>query len=1087
MGNKKIDKDIIQDIVALTPMQEGMFFHYLRDPGGEHYFEQLILKISGTVDTRIFEKAWNVVIETNEMLRVVYRWDKLEKPVQVILKHHNIQVRYHDLTVGENGPKNAELEDIIAEDRRERFDLREVPFRITLCKAGEAEYHMIVSNHHILYDGWSSGIILKEFFSVYNTLSRHPGPVESVKPEIIKKGKFKDFVKWAQTRGGTGEQETFWKEYLLSGANKDADKDTHKIDTPLTGKPKPAPRRIRRTGSFRFEIPRPLTRELSAFVKLHKITLASFLTGAWGLLLQKFNNTHDIIFDTTVSGRGAKIKGIEDMVGMFINTLPLRVRTESGETPAGLLTRLYAETQRREAFENTPLADINEYVEAFRQEMEPLFESVLILENYPLDRQLMQEKGTLSVDSFSISGRTQYDLTLIITIFDGIELDITFNKDLFDEELLSRLCRYFTQLMEAVTKESQKPVGEIEFIPGAELAELRERLISAPKPEPAPGVPYTAPRDDVEEKLAEIWSELLKVEKARIGIDADFFDFGGHSLKASLLAARMHRAFNVKIPLEEIFKQATIRRLAGYIRGASPEEYEAIEPAEVKDIYEVSSVQHRMYALQQLDPESTAYNVSSILEVEGELAPPVVDLFEKAFKELIRRHESLRTSFLQVDGEPKQKIHDNMDFELEYLDEGPSGTHTPYPLSLISSFIRPFDLSRLPLMRARLVKTGEARHLFILDMHHIITDGFSMNTFIRELVALCRGETLPPLKNQYKDFSLWQYDRLLSGKLKLQEDYWLNLFSGEVPVLDILTDFPRPAVQRFEGDRIHFVLDSDISARLDRLARDTGATLFMVLLTAFNVLLYRYTGQEDIVIGTTVSGREHPDLEAIVGLFIETLAIRNFPSGDKTFKEFLTAVRAQTLAAYENGSYPFRELIRKTVGSGEMAHNPLFNVMLIVQNVDMTKLELEGLRFNPYLYYNKMSKLDLTLEAVEDRDEIKFHIEYSTVLFKRDTVERLAGHFVNILKGAVADPGIPISAIDILSPEESRRIREDFRGSGWDPDPGSYPKDKRIEEIFEEQVARTPDHIAVVHEGRHITYRLLNERADLLSKKIKEL
>jgi hypothetical protein len=467
------------------------------------------------------------------------------------------------------------------------------------------------------------------------------------------------------------------------------------------------------------------------------------------------------------------------------------------------------------------------------------------------------------------------------------------------------------------------------------------------------------------------------------------------------------------------------------------------------------------------------------MEVEGKVDNAVIEMFQKAFRQLIQRHEVLRTSFHQVNGEPMQKIHKHVEFKIKYAGSGSK--------LLISHFIRPFDLSRAPLMRAKLVKIAETRHLLILDMHHIITDGFSMDTFIKEFGALCRGEVLPGVKTHYKDFSEWQYHGLQSGKQKNQEAFWLNEFPGELPVLNLLTDFPRPLVQQFEGGRVHFVLDKEITLRLNQLARQTGVTLFMVLLAAFNVLLYRYTGQEDIVIGTTVAGRDHPGLESIIGLFIETLAIRNQPSGDKTFAGFLQEVRARTLAAYENEIFPFRELIRKLGDAGDRSRNPLFDVMLIVQNVDMVELELEGLRFIPYPYYSEVSKLDITLEAVESEGETRFHIEYSTALFKPETMERMAGHYANILKEVTTNPGLRVSEINILSPGERHRILEDFKGSHWDPGLGTYPKNKRIEEIFEQQVAGTPDNIAVVYEDQHLTYRQLDEKANIISKIIKEL
>ncbi|HLP59767.1 MAG TPA: condensation domain-containing protein [Candidatus Deferrimicrobium sp.] len=1083
-------KKNITDILALTPMQEGMLFHYLKSPDSSRYVEQLALQISGEIDLQIITEAWNIVIESNEMLRASFRWEKVKSPVQVILKDHHLNPEYYDLTTSPGGEREKLAAEIKIAERNKKFDLRKPPFRITICRMDQNKAEMIITNHHILYDGWSNGILLKEFFSVYNDRLAHRDVRKFSKSE------FKDFLKWIRERQNKEEQESFWKNYLLAGRD---------METP--GLPSIRKRIKRRQivniGQYLYKFPTELSRQLETFTKQHKITLSSLLTVAWGILLQKYQQVEDVIFDTTVSGRSARIKGIEDIVGMFINTLPMRVQTLPGERISDLLDRQYAGMQQRETYENTPLTDINEYVEisSFRDKEKKLFDSVLVLENYPLDKQLMQENGKLTVDSYSVSGMTQYDITLIITIFDDIELNITFNKDLFDEDSLNRLSGHFTDILAGMLGYPLETVAKIAVNPSAEREMLLERLAAMEESGAIEETPYVAPRDTLEKKLAQVWAEVLNVERRdeyhkSIGIDDNFFDFGGHSLKATLLSARIHRDFDVKISLEEIFKNPTIAQLAHFIRESSPGAYgvyEDIKPAQEKGFYMLSSVQQRMYALQQLDPDSTAYNVTAVMETGGEVDGKVISMFQTAFVELIRRHEILRTSFHLVNGEPMQKIHEPGEIALaiEYEDLEVRGDslvgEAQQPAFNIRNFIRPFDLSRVPLIRVKLVKYGTGRHWLILSMHHIITDGFSMNIFVEEFGALCRGETLPVLKKQYKDFSEWQYNRLQSGKLKEQSDYWLNEFSGELPVLNMLTDYPRPLVQQFEGDRVHFVLDKEITRQLHRLARQSDATLFMILLTAFNILLYRYTGQEDMIIGTTVAGRSHPGLESMIGLFIETLALRNNPSGDKTFESFLSEVRSRTLAGYDNEAYPFKELIKKIGDAGEMSRNPLFDVMLIVQNVEIPTLELEGLTFTPIPYYSKESKLDMTLEAVEIEGELKFHIEYSTALFKSDTIERLAGHYVNILKEVVLNPGIRIAEIEILGLEEKHLILEDFRWSHWNPEPGKYPFDKRIEEIFVDQVSQTPDNIAVVYEDQHITYRQLNERANSISKIIEEL
>ncbi|MDQ1350042.1 MAG: hypothetical protein QG657_343, partial [Acidobacteriota bacterium] len=572
----------IEDILALTPMQEGMLFHYLKAPDSSRYIEQLALRLNGEIDLQTTTAAWNTVIQNNEMLRAIFRWEKVKNPVQVILKEYHITPLYHDLSTAPGDEKAKLLAEIKTADREKIFDLHQPPFRVTLCQIARDKAEMIITNHHILYDGWSNGILLKEFFSAYNDLLEHR------QPHKIAKAGFKDFVKWILQPQDKEEQEKFWKDYLLSGRDRET-------PGPSTIGKRVKRRDILNTGQFLYQFPAGLNQRLESFVKQHKITLSSLLTSAWGLLLQKYHQVDDVIFDTTVSGRSAKIRGIEDMVGMFINTLPLRVQARTGERICDSLVRQYAEAQQRETYENTPLADINEYMEiaASRQKTETLFSSVLVLENYPLDKQLMQEKGKLTVDSYAVSGMTQYDVTLIITIFDDIELNITFNKDLFTEEMLNRMSEQFIIILEEIIKSPLKSAAEIELPTAVEREKLLERLAMLEQSGGIEETEYVAPRDKLEKKLAKVWAEVLNIERRdehhqSIGINDNFFDFGGHSLKATLLAARIHQDFEVKIPLEEIFKDPTIAYLAQYIKEASAkthEAYESIAPAGEKEFY----------------------------------------------------------------------------------------------------------------------------------------------------------------------------------------------------------------------------------------------------------------------------------------------------------------------------------------------------------------------------------------------------------------------------------------------------------------------------------------------------------------------
>ena len=343
---KKTGRKYIEDIIALTPMQEGMLFHYLKNPESNLYFEQLCLDISGTVDIEIFKKAWNFVIEENEMLRVLFQWEKLKNPVQIFLKEHKIQSEYYDFSdrVIREGKKC--LEELKINDRAKKFDLREVPFRVTLCKIQEDKYVMIISNHHILYDGWSNGIILREFFNAYTDF------VDLKEPEKPAKTKFKEFVKWIQDQD-TEKEEKFWRNYLKGF---DTQRD---LSIKKRGKGKEPPE----TKNVQISFTKDIKSELERFVKRDKLTLASLLYSVWGILLQKYNNTDDVVFGTTVSGRSAKVQGIEEMVGLFINTLPLRVQSNPGEKIEDLLYKIDNALQQREEHEAASLIKAVQWAE----------------------------------------------------------------------------------------------------------------------------------------------------------------------------------------------------------------------------------------------------------------------------------------------------------------------------------------------------------------------------------------------------------------------------------------------------------------------------------------------------------------------------------------------------------------------------------------------------------------------------------------------------------------------------------------------------------------------------------------------------
>ncbi len=583
---------------------------------------------------------------------------------------------------------------------------------------------------------------------------------------------------------------------------------------------------------------------------------------------------------------------------------------------------------------------------------------------------------------------------------------------------------------------------------------------------PAPGgaadrQAYTVPRNVTEMKLCALWEEVLK--NGPVGIRDHFFERGGHSLKATALVSRIAKEFGVQVPLQDIFARPTVEELASVIQDLEESPYESIQPAQKQDTYPVSSAQKRMYVLQQLEDGGVGYNMPAVLELTGPLDR---GRLEETFRELVERHESLRTSFeTGPDGEPVQRIHDSVPFQ---LDEAESA----------DAFVRPFCLEEAPLFRAALVKESGERHLLLTDMHHIISDGVSVNTLIKEFGELYAGRSLAPMRLQYKDYAVWQRSFQEKEGYQKQEAYWLKRLEGELPVLELPADKPRPAVRSFAGGNVSCTLDAETASGLHRIARDHGSTLYMVLLAAYNTLLARLSGQEDIIVGSPIAGRPHKDLEPILGMFVNTLAIRTEPKGDKRFTDYLAEVRQAALEAYEHQDYPFEELVERLGVQRDMSRNPLFDVMFVLQNMERESLVLNKLHLAQAAdTSHKTAKFDATLYASEGSDgSISFDFEFNTDIYQKQTIEKWLSYFTRILTKVIENQAIPLGDIHVLDDAETNRVIYQFNQTKSD-----YPRHETISRLFERQAKETPDARAVVYDGQILTYRELNERANRIA------
>jgi amino acid adenylation domain-containing protein/non-ribosomal peptide synthase protein (TIGR01720 family) len=1547
----KLDKKNIESVLPLTPMQEGILFHYLKNPAGAEYVEQLRIILEGTVAFDEFQLAWRIVVGQNQALRTVFRWEKLDRPIQVVLKEHEGPVVYYDDSTAAGEP------DV-------RFDLRKVPFRVVLRRIATNRFEMKVFHHHILYDGWSNGVLLREFFSVFSTLCRGDIPLLKTKNSF---SHYIDYLEKSDKTAASG----FWSRYL-SGFQRSG-------GLPFAYKEAPCDCG-QKFDSIVFRLDPGVLESLETLARRERVTLASVYYGAWGMLLQRYLNCPDVLIGTAVSGRSANIAGIDNMTGLFINTLPLRVREFAGDSVMDFLGRLDSQSRERNRYDYSSLVEIKAAIGWMVGE--DLFDTLVVVENYPLDVDGLTGVGPARVLSVEDSGSSNFDLALstggilgdtfrmkyregrftpaearriaghfetLLTLFAAAperdlstleilsepekqtiltmcnhnpeprgmrrnlielfcnqaektpnrkavegpslssgpgypDIQLTFaqlnalvdrlagelcrrgrmdgtlvavmmersvelvaallailraggaylpltpdipshrltfivkdsavqtvitqnwganpigwtlvelfgDRRVFADKLdrrakgtrtlplsgdpddpayliytsgstgrpkgvvarhesvalliraqqnkfavtchdrilhfsavtfdasvaqiflplltgaslvvvsrdlildsgnfwpfvarrqithlhavpsflsnlsgdvpacVSRIltggdvcptslarkffkrCRFFnrygptegtvTALEHLVTdvgpaaakipigkpldyvgiyildfRRRLSPVGAVGelYISGSGLAfgylndpeSTSERFMTVPGitcsplyrtgdlgrwnsdgtvdfigrvdrqvkirgyrielgdieahltdvegireaavlvdmtpngdaslrgyyvadtpiPErelasflegrlpgymiPAgfshletmplsssgkldrsqlPQVDYTienrdqAPRDFVEEMLVDIWADILALPASAVGVNRSFFKMGGHSLSVASLMGKIYQRLGKQISFEQFFKTPTVRGIAHYLQVSGAEGFGAIEAVEKKEYFPLTGQQRRLYALYELDRESTAYNLPFAARLDG-----AVDLhrFQDAFRHLIRRHESLRTCYRMLDREPVQLVQRDVDFVVRVMDETPADDIE----GAIDSFCRPFDLERAPLFRVEARTLGETAFLLLMDIHHIVADGLSLGILFDQLIALYNGEALPAPTTTYQDYQLWSHLRRADNSFEPQALYWKQELAGDLPVLDLPVDFQRESRLDFVGRSLRFTIDRRMTEGLKDLATNRGTTLYMVLLAMYYVLLSYLADQEEIIVGTPVSGRRHSDLQLVVGMFVNTVAMRGKPLGEKRFTQFLAEVKDKTIGGLENQDIPFDQILLQNNVPRHAGRNPLFDCLFsFFEGIAGTltgRRDMEGVAITPIQYKPHSAKFDLSLFVEAAEEDLEMSFEYRTSLFTESTVQCFRDCFLTMTANVLAEPSRRIASIEGVSRRDKERILEMCSGGL-----SSGPSDT-LHDMFARQAEKTPDIIALIYKQQKLTYGELLSQSWRIAGMLKE-
>lgn len=608
----------------------------------------------------------------------------------------------------------------------------------------------------------------------------------------------------------------------------------------------------------------------------------------------------------------------------------------------------------------------------------------------------------------------------------------------------------------------------LDAMPVSPSGKIDRKKLPEPKAAEETKQEYKAPATDLEASLCAVWADVL--DKEQVSVEANFFQSGGDSLRAVALQLTLGKKLGFDVELGTIFECPTPRLMAARLE--SGETSDAITPAEPAETYPATVSQQQLFLLSRMKGIGTAYNMPLCLAFEGELDRKRLST---ALLTLLDRHESLRTAFEIRNGKCVQRIEENAHLKLDF-----SQTDKDDPAVFAAGFARPFDLSRPPLMHAKLVAHEDGRHWLLLDFHHIAFDGVSVGIYLRELFALYKGEALEPLPIQHKDVAAWEAARVDDIKAK-HEAFWRGLFDCP-PEAELPTDFTRPGHQDFEGATYRHQLDSATSDALARLAKANGATLHQIFMTSIGILAGRWADSEDICIGTSMSGRDRSGTAGIVGMFVRTLPTRIRPENAKAFAELLAETREQMLAIHEHGEYPISSLYEHLGANRGPGRHPMFDINFVMRNIGADDhFEVDGLKVEVDSMHSGTAKFDISIAAEEHPQGLVIELDYRTSLYRRETIARMAGHLCSILAAVADSPNLPVGLIDVLVPEERNALLKRFN-----PKPTPAPQWATVCQAVETHAKERPDHIAVTAENGSLTYGELNALANRAARAIRE-
>ncbi|GAB1644401.1 amino acid adenylation domain-containing protein [Krasilnikovia sp. MM14-A1259] len=1060
----------LADILPLSPLQEGMLFHTQlarQQETTDVYTFQMVVSLAGPVDAARMRAAMLTLLRRHATLRAGFRYRASGAPVQII--PHVVELPWSeiDLTL----PGAATLAEVLAAERAYRFDPAQPPLlRATLVRLGSDDFRLIVNAHHILLDGWSTGILVAELMTCYEDggITLPPAPP------------FRDHLTWL--------------------ANQDRPAARSAWATALAGLTAPTLVAYDVAGEASSADPERLFLKLSpelaeslrGVVRAEGVTLNTLLQGTWAMLLGSLASQSDVLFGTTVSGRPADLPGAEDMVGLFINTLPVRVSLRPTESVGALLRRLQGEQSELLPHQHLGLAEIQQIAG-----LGELFDSVVVVENYPAPS-VSPAAASASVRIIAVDGvdAMHYPLALIALPDDGLAFRLDYRSDTITADEAAAVADRLVSLLETLAHDPGVAVERLMAgSPAVTLTGGRDRPTHPPRGTTRPagassGHPSAA--TPLQEVVASLFAEVLQVPE--VGAESDFFQLGGHSLLAAQLVRRVQSVLHVEVGIRNLFRAPTVAGFTGEVRAlqaasAPQRSVPALSARPRPAAVPLSDAQRRLWFVQQ-SGGGTAYHIPLLLRIAGPLDPAAL---RAAVADVITRHEALRTVFAVSAGEPHQVVLDTTDIDVPMTETDVAEDESAEAARRFAA--RPFDLATEIPVRVWLARTGPDRYALLIVLHHIAADGGSLAPLFTDLTAAYTARvtgTTPgwnPLDVQYADYSLWRRETLDSQDAALQDSraYWQRQLAGLPAQLPLPVDRPH----RDDGPRTSATIPIDLPAELHAgvrdLARRHHMTVLMVLHAALAALLTRLGSGTDTAIGVVTAGRDDPELRDLVGFFVNTLVLRVDTSDDPTFSDLLGRVRDTDLAAYEHADLPFDQVVELLNPERSAGRHPLCQVMLTFEGPEPVLPPMPGLAVTLESVAPTTAKWDLQLSLAERHGAdgtaagLIGTLEYATELFDRSTAVDLLDRLARLLAQAVEAPRRRLSRFLLAGAEEQQQIQAWGIGAGH---PAAEPHGDTLVSLFEKQAAATPDAVAVVFEGARTTYAELRADAARLAGRL---